>query len=283
MVKVSIKVEGESEDTLMYIDDKLNSQIDKNIIPKIHKKDMDRVYIIDGEEGSGKSVFAQQLGKKFDPNLKLDNICFTPDEFTKRIINAKKGECIIFDEAFTGFSSRGALTEINKLLVGLMMEMRQKNLFVLIVMPSFFLLDKYVAIWRAKGLFHVFTKHGKRGYWRYFNNQEKKILYLKGKNVYDYSFPKSRMKGVFFNKYTINEEDYRKKKKEAIGQKSRSTRAQVFIQQRDTLFYIMNKQLGQNNTEISRMCKDFGFKIDRTSISKIITEKHKDFISESEL
>lgn len=280
MVRVPIIVEGDTKESLMYVDDKLNSQIDKNIIPKIQTKDMDRVYVVDGEEGSGKSVFAQQLGKKLDPNLQLENICFTPDEFTKRIIKAKKGQCVIFDEAFTGFSSRGALTEINKLLVGLMMEMRQKNLFVLIVMPSFFLLDKYVAIWRAKGLFHVYTKHGKRGYWRFFNKYEKKLLYLKGKTIYDYSFPKSRMTGRFLNKYTIDEEEYREKKKGAMGKKSRATRAQVYIEQRDTLFYILKKKYNLSNTDISKTCKDFGFKIDRTSISKIVTEKHMNFLSE---
>jgi len=73
----------------------------------------------------------------------------------RQFLKTKKGQCIIFDEAFTGLSSRGALSGINKALVGLMMQMRQKNLFVIMVLPTFFMLDKYAAIFRAKALIHV--------------------------------------------------------------------------------------------------------------------------------
>ena len=204
----------------------------------------------------------------------------TPNEFTKAILKAKPFQCIVFDEAFTGLSSRASLTEINKLIVNLMMEMRQKNLFVIIVMPTFFLLDRYAAIFRARGLFHVYLKKGKRGRWVYFNNKKKKLLYLIGKKLFSYSKPISKFRGRFSDQYTINEQDYRDKKGKALMNKSRETRAATFKHQRDTLFWILSRNLKKNQSQISNLCKDAGFKIDRSTISDILAEKQKDILRE---
>jgi len=145
----------EEEKTYFYQITKLNEKITKadktKVLPKIRKKDFDWVWIVDGVEGCGKSVFALQLAKILDPTFNLSRVCMTPQEFTRAILKAGKGQCVVFDEAFTGLSSRASLTEINRLIVSLMMEMRQKNLFVIIVMPTIFLLDRYVAIFRARG------------------------------------------------------------------------------------------------------------------------------------
>jgi len=198
-----------------------------------------------------------------------------PQEFTRAILRANKGQCVVFDEAFTGLSSRASLTEINRVIVSLMMEMRQKNLFVIIVMPTFFLLDRYVALFRAVGLFHLYMKNGNRGYWIYFNNRKKKLLYLIGKKLFSYGKPKSNFRGRFVNKYTIDEPIYRKKKNESLMKKSRSTRAELLKQQRDILLWILNKDMKLNKVEISNLCKKNGFKIERNTISEIMMEMER--------
>ena len=276
MVVIDIKVDGKEK--TLYMDGKLNRSIEKKVIPKIRKKDFDWVWIVDGPEGSGKSVFSFQLAKKVDPSFCLDRVCMTPNEFTKAILKARKGQCVIFDEAFTGFSSRASLTEINRLLVSLMMEMRSKNLFVIIVMPTIFLLDRYVALFRARGLFHIYLKNGRRGRWCYFNNKKKKLLYLKGKKLFSYKEPRSRFRGKFFDNYTINEEQYRAKKSEALMKKSRSTKAETYKSHRDTLFWILHKILKQNYSKIAKMCKENGYKVDRTTIYDVIMEKEKELL-----
>ena len=273
MTVLDIEVDGEKKK--LYMDNKLHNQIEEKVKPKIHKKDWDWVWVIDGSEGSGKSVLAQQIAKILDPTFCLNRMCMTPNDFTKQVVNAKKGECIIFDEAFTGFSSRASLTEVNRLLVSLMMEMRQKNLFVIIVMPTIFLLDRYVALFRARGLFHVYLKDGKRGRWIYFNNKKKKLLYLLGKKLYSYGKPRSRFRGRFYDQYTINEEDYRKKKRDCLHDKSRSTRAETYKSQRDTLFWIINIKLKVNKTRIAILCKEARYKVDRTTIYDAISERNK--------
>ena len=278
MVVLDFELDGEQKG--LYMDNRLYSNIKTKIKPRVKKKDFDWMWIVDGPEGSGKSVLAMQLARVVDPAFNLDRMCMTPHEFTKAVIRATKGQCVVFDEAFTGLSSRASLTEINRVIVSLMMEMRQKNLFIIIVMPTLFLLDRYVALFRARGLFHVYLKNGKRGRWVYFNNKKKKILYLKGKKLFSYREPRSRFYGKFNDQYTINEEDYRRKKVEALMNKSRATRAETYKAQRDTLFWIMNKSYKVNNTKLSNLCKDAGFNIARNTISEILIEKEKQVIQQ---
>ncbi len=276
MTGITIKVDDETK--TIYMDGKLHKRIMAKVKPKIEKKDFDWVWIVDGPEGSGKSVLAAQVAKVLDPDFNLKRMCMTPDEFTKAIIKAKKGQCVVFDEAFTGLSSRASLTEVNRLLVSLMMEMRQKNLFVIIVMPTFFMLDRYVALFRAKGLFHVYFKAGRRGRWVYFNNKKKKLLYILGKKMFSYGKPKSSFRGRFYDQYTINEEEYREKKKNTLMRKSRSTRAETYKAQRDVLFWVMYKKLNINQMNIAKLCKDGGFKVDRSTIAKILMEKQQEVL-----
>jgi len=278
MVILDIEVDGEKK--TCYMDTKLHQQIEKKVKPKILKKDHDWVWIVDGSEGSGKSTLAMQLGKVLDPSLDLDRVCMTPREFTKAVIKAKKGQCVIFDEAFTGLSSRSSLTEINKLLVSLMMEMRQKNLCVIIVMPTIFMLDKYVALFRAKGLFHVYLNAGRRGRWIYFNNKKKKLLYLFGKKLFSYAKPKSSFRGRFQDQYMVNEQAYRNKKNDALINKSRSTKSETYKAQRDVLFWILFKKFKQNYSRISNLCKEYDFSIDRTTIYDVIKSKEKEVLKE---
>jgi len=253
-----------------YIDDSLLKSIEKKWKPSVEKKDNDRVVLIDGPEGSGKSVLGQQIGIIIDPTLTIDRICMTPIEFREAVLKAKKGNVIIYDEAFTGLSSRGSLTEVNKMLVELMMEMRQKNLFVIIVMPTFFMLDKYVALFRAKGLFHVYLKNGARGRWVYFNKKSIKLLYLFGKKLYSYKEPKSNARGRFMDGYAVNEEEYRKKKKESLMKKVRATKSEEYKNQRDICVSILYKELGITQTELADLLNENGWKIKQNTLSEII-------------
>ena len=226
---------------------------------------------------SGKSVFAFQIAKVLDPNFTLDNVCFTPSEFIKAVTNAKPFSCIVFDEAFTGLSSRAALSEVNRLLVSLMMEMRAKNLFIILVMPTFFMLDKYAVLHRSNGLFHVHLNRGKRGFWRYYNKPRMKKLYFNGKKYYEYT-EKPRAFGKFLDQYMINEKNYRIKKEKALKGKQRRTKAEAYKEQRDTLLYILIKKmkLGQRGT--ARVCSEHGFTINHSTLSDVFAQKQKELL-----
>lgn len=271
MVLVPVIIDNEKKD--MYMDGILYTRLITKAVPDVQKKDNDGVYVVDGPEGSGKSVFAQQIAKILDPNFNITRVCMTAVDFQERIVNANKFECVVYDEAFTGLSSRAALSEVNKLLVSLMMEMRQKNLFVIIVLPTFYLLDKYVALFRAKGLFHIYKRNGKRGFWVYYNNIKKKLLYLNGKKLLEYegkNIPRSNFRGRFTDFYTVNEQDYRKKKENSLLKKTRVTKIEQFKEQRDLLLWYLHTQYGHSYTNISKICKSIGIKLARRTINESI-------------
>lgn len=255
-----------------YMDDKLKKQLDLKVIPSLEQKDEDYIICVDGAERGGKSVFSFQLARYVDPTFSIDKVNFDPNEFRQAILNARHGQAIVFDEAYRGMSASGSLTEVNKVLKGLSMEMGQKNLFVIIVLPSFYLLEKYFGIWRTKGVFHIFKSKGRKGYWRYFNQKKKKILYLKGKKDYTYYHVKTGFKGRFYNYYCINEEEYRKKKGESLRKGFRVTKTEHYMEQRNRMILILRKELKLKVEELEKMLNFYKVKIRKSQIAEILKQ-----------
>lgn len=262
-----------------YIDTRLQNSLDKKVIPSLKKEvDKDFIICIDGREGSGKSTFAMQLGKYIDPTLNLSRIVFAPDDFREVVLNAKKGQCIIYDEAFTGFSSRASLSPINKVLVSLAMQIRQKNLSILVVLPTIFLLDRYMALFRTRALIHVFESHGRRGYFRLYNYKQKKLLILLGAKTMSYNpkYVRSNFLGRFYGKFALGDETiekkYRKLKEEALAnsEKTSMTSAQVrYREHRDLILFLLRKNTQLTYQELSNLLLDYNIDISFQQIAKI--------------
>ena len=241
-----------------YCDPQIREELLK-VRERVLNKDRDFVAVYDGEEGVGKSVLAQQHAVILDPNFTIDNIVFTADSFIKKIKdpNTKKGTCIVLDEAFSSANSRGALTEVNRSMIGLATEMRQKNLFVLLVLPSFFDLDRYFALLRCRALFHVYFTPEEDRHYIVFNKDTKKLLYLLGKKFYDYNKPKAPFAPAkFFNQYTVDEEDYRFKKAEAFRKRTVSGTAKRWLDQRNACIQTLVRKHGYNYASIDQMFKE---------------------------
>jgi len=247
----------------LFVDNALRTELDR-IKEVVTKKDRDFVLIVDGEEGCGKSVLAMQIGKYLDPNLTLDNITFNASQFIERLKTSPKFSCVILDEAYTSASSRGALSEVNRSMVGVATEMRQKNLFVIINLPTFFDLDRYFALWRCRALMHVyFDKKGNRGQYVIFPKSSKKYLYLTGKKFYNYSKPKSPLPACRFNNYyPVDEHAYRVKKSEAFNKRAVSNQARRWREQRNALI----KEIHHNYKVGSNKFKDIFTKWNVTPI-----------------
>ena len=250
-----------------YMDDRLKEKTDQKVIPALMQRDKDWIEVIDGTEGAGKSWFAFQRAKYIDPTFNLSRVVFTPEEFKNAIFSAKKGQAIVYDEAFTGLSSRASLSPINRYLVSLMMQMRQKNLFVILVLPTFFLLDKYAALFRTRLLTHVYeTKSGLRGYFRVYNAQKKKLLFLYGKQTYSYSKNvftnfKGRFYGVFALGDAEEEEKYRDKKTKALESTEtvQMNPGQVkYMNQRNLIMYLYHRDTGFGYQKMSDKEKEVG-------------------------
>lgn len=230
MVKVKV-----NEDEY-YMDGYLKQNLD--IAKKVIREDWDMVFVVDGGEGSGKSVCAMQCAYFCDPKLKIESIVFTPAEFRNAILNSKPYQAIIYDEAYTGLSARATMTMINRTLVSMLAEIRQKNLFVFVVMPTFFDLDKYVALWRSRALINVYTGDSfERGYFKFFNKTRKKDLYIRGKKFYNYNKPDANFYGRFTKFLPVDETEYKKKKRDALLIREKmNEEAQIRKEMQDAIF-----------------------------------------------
>lgn len=254
-----------------YIDGGIASDLDQ-IVQRVHKKDEDYFLLVDGLEGSGKSVLTMQLAKYVDPTFDLSRVCFSAEQFEKAIYNSKKGQAVVFDEAFRGFSARGALSEVNKILVTLTMEMRQKNLFVFLVLPTFFQMEKHLVLHRAKGLFHVYRRDRERGYWSFFNQSKMKLLYIMGKKFYSYQKPRSGVRGRFTDQYVIDEEEYRRLKDEGFRKGSKGSMADRYKKQLQTILWLGVKEWGITETAISDSLRNYGVHLTKGRISQVVNE-----------
>jgi hypothetical protein len=260
--------------------------LDKSIVPALGKKDKDAVFVVDGEERSGKSVFAMSIGNyvayRLGTVFDITNITLAPEEFRNRVMNAKKNEVIIYDEAHRGMASSRSLSEINNILKDLMMEMGQRNLFIVIVLPSFFLLDKYAALFRSSGLFHIYEKRGQRGFWCFFNRKYKLKLYQYGKKDLNYNCMRwPYFRGRFTDQYPIDEQKYRAKKSESFTEKKRVTRGEVWMAQRDKLLCIMAKEFEIREKNLMKVLVKYKFPLKHTQVGEILA-KNMDTLEEIE-
>lgn len=205
-----------------YINEFMRQNLD--IAKKVIRKDLDMIFIVDGAEGSGKSVCAMQQAYYCDPTICVERITFTPDEFKKAVLKAEKYTSVIYDEGFTGLSSRATMSLINRTLINMLAEIRQKNLFIWVIAPSFFDMDKYVVLHRSRALIHVYMGDNfERGQFAFYNVDRKKELYINGKKFYNYRTAKPNFIGDFTNWYPVDEVAYRKKKHDSLTKREQSS------------------------------------------------------------
>lgn len=253
-----------------YIDKKVKKMLDSSK-SLVLNKDWDKVFIIDGEEGSGKSLLGLQIGYYLDPTLNLSRIVYSGEEFGKAITEAEKNQVIIFDEAFNGLASAGAISSMNKLIVRKLMECRQKNLFIIIILPTIFELQKYAAIFRSSALFHVYaTRKGVRGYYRVYNKANKKLLYLMGKKLYSYSYPHLNNSFVFRGKYPIDEGEYRAKKLSTLQDEGKKEKIDKYAMKFALLCRMLKKDFKVPYTRLETHLKDNKEPIDDHTIARLI-------------
>jgi len=265
-----------------HIDKRMIKFLDK-VKDMISKKDKDYVMIIDGYEGSGKSTASQQWGKYVDNSLDLPRICMTADEFKQAIVDAKQKQCVIYDEAVTGMTSGDSISRIGKLLKSMMMQMRQKNLFVIVIIPTIFELNKYTVLSRARSFFHIYESKGKMGYFVGYNKKDTKLLYLRGKKTYTYKV-RSRFIGRFYGKYVVDEAEYRKKKEEAlfsIDNDEKKEKDSIYKVQRDFLICYLKKQYKLGGGSIEKIFKFCDKPIGKTYICEILKESSGELIEKN--
>lgn len=261
-------------DKQFYMDGYLKENLD--IYKDLPGKDWDVVGAIDGTEGGGKSVIAQQIAYFLDPTFCLDRVVFRHADFRKTVLAATKGQAVVWDEAMSGLNSKTSMQMVNVTLCDLLAEIRQRNLFIIIVLPTFFDLVKYVALWRARFLIHIYHDKFERGYFRFYNDEGKRKLFVLGKKTYDYSIGKANFWGRFPNVYTVNEAKYREKKMSSLRATDETLSSDTVKRYRNHLEVLMQfmKKLGYTTKEMLGLFEQrCNRPLDLRSLQRLIKEK----------
>ena len=169
-------------------------------------------------EGTGKSTLAQQVGLFLDHNMTINNIIFSPKQFEEAVNTLPKYSVIVWDEAITGTQATD-MTKMARTLQRVAVQMRQKNLYIILVLHSYYEMKKYYAIHRTWFLLHTYYRPNlkrqkfERGYFSFFDRDTKRTMYCNDKlrRNYDYGY-KPQFRGRFTKKYGVNEQEYKSKK-----------------------------------------------------------------------
>lgn len=258
-----------------FMEDKLRKQMQSISVEELKRKDNNKIIIVVGDTGIGKSAFTNQLAAVADPNFSLENIQFTTEEM-KNALKTMRNRVIIFDEAFRGASGRSVMGKQQKELLQMLYEIRQLNQLVFLVAPSFFRLDEAIAVELSDALFHI-SKTGKgRRAFRMFNRKKKDKLYYAGKRgKKSYTLVPSMFNGVFPDTYVVDTDDYRKKKFDSLYSndsvsKVLSKTEEKFRSQRDNVVsYVHNQEKSYRTTQ--KTLKNMGMPLSLSRIHEITT------------
>lgn len=229
----TIKTLGNGGYKYMYHNSKCEIHIDlKNICDegiKAISNDFDNIWAITGMEGSAKSTFVitnimtyicHVLGTSFT----VDNICFNVEELDKAIDTLPVGSVISLDEFVLMGSSDESMTRLQRLLRKKFTLIRKKRLFIFLVMPSIYMMNKYFAIARTRYLLHCVLEGCARGTVRYYGYGKKNYMVVNGRKHFTYDGFKYDRQFRFLDlrnnelvgQHIIDWQEYEKKKDKAL-------------------------------------------------------------------
>ncbi|MEM4230619.1 MAG: hypothetical protein QXF25_01980 [Candidatus Pacearchaeota archaeon] len=228
------------------------------------------------EVRTGKSTLAQQIGKYYSYEVEkiikreipfsCNNIVFKTEDLIKRALTLPKYSALILDE--NDEVDESYYSYISKALRFFLRKSGQLNLFIIMIAPNFFQLKPSFAISRSNFLIDVyFDGEFERGFFKFFNFERKKLLYLQGKKFYDYNCVTPNFKGRFTGNYMVDKEEYLRLKLEDL--KNIETPQQLkFNDVRKQLIYNFYKNIPDIDIEL--LAK--GFNITKASVYNAIKE-----------
>ena len=145
---------------------------------KVTKDDSEVWIAAQGDTGCGKSLTMFQWSYIMTGKMiPLKNICFSIDEFVTAVIDAKKGDVVVCDEAISIFFSRASMTKGGRLVGEVSNQIRQKNLIIILCLPDVLNLD-YIAQKKLNAIIHLWEDRRLKGD-RYVTHKANVAMYLK--------------------------------------------------------------------------------------------------------
>lgn len=228
------------------------------------------------EVGTGKSVLAQQIGEAYTEMVNkfhgleipfnIDNVVFRPQDLIDVAFKVPKYSCIILDE----WEDAHYWSVMGMTLRRFFRKCRQLNLFLIIIIPSFFDLPIGYALPRSVFAIDVkFSGEFERGFFDFYNFERKKDLYVYGKKTRNYKVVKCNFFGRFGDGYAVGEQEYREKKLHDMEQDDSDEQIKVSgVQVKGDLLLKVIKYYDENK-ELPKTYTDWGkaMGVDRSSVT----------------
>ena len=239
------------------MDDVLHRELDKMKDQVLIHNDMG-IILIDGRPGSGKSTLAAQIACFLtDGKFSIDYESFNQKQTFNIMKKMVEGDCCIIDESFDVINKRTSQTSSNMLTINMLQQMRSRKVFILILLPSFYDLDKNVSLWLASALLHCYRSPeplGRRGQYVAYNIEGIQKLWLYGRQSYSYSLKiaQPNFRARFTKYFPISSKQYEEKKRISLTEKPKEeTESNKYYQQRNILIKEL-KDSGMAVTDISK-------------------------------
>lgn len=214
MVKVLQDIIPPSDDNKeggLYFDGKLLKVLEGNKKVVKTADTIERVAIY-GDSGTGKSTIASQIAKFYDHTFTEERMCQSETQFREQLEKMGKYQAIVLDEAFESLNSKESIKKAQILLTNLLQIIRQKNIFLIIVLPSLWDLNKTIAMSGTNWCLRTYTNNGKRGFFEAWNKDRKRELYIRGKALHNHRCVKPNFRGRFTKFMPLNVEVYKQMK-----------------------------------------------------------------------
>lgn len=182
----------------------------------------DLVLFVDGPERAGKSFRIRQIAKYCANYLGTEftdeNVFFGLNEYIDFSLKSPFYTICVLDEGRNVLSRKSSMSKSNKKFTNYLSECGKKRQVHIIASPAYHDIDRYIIMWRAKGVVHLHkwyepnptNKSGyklARGVFTFYMNDD----YLKKCYDFPYSYPRKwEVKGNFSNVEVFSDEELKR-------------------------------------------------------------------------
>lgn len=223
----------------------------------MEKKSVDLPTAVAGYPGTGKSTETIKLASFCDPTFDHTRMYQKTEDFIEGLKNSTPLTAHVLDESYDGMNASEIRRETGRALMNVMNIIRQKRLYIFILLPNFFDLHKSIAVFRTRWLIYCYSKSfGDIGYFAAFDRETKQQLYIKGKKEENYNCVKADFYGSFSKKLPPNFdwEAYEKMKDEGLQNVFVSTQEdRTSLNQRDKLIYYLHNKFDHTTQTLSEI------------------------------